>query len=101
MRQPRTEKSQSLKICSEGLRVPDLWAREIANGLAVAYLRKRITSTARHPRAARRGLNFLARRGAGLVSRSALSGSLMKFSGCSRLAQQLRKPHEGKRLIQA
>jgi hypothetical protein len=26
----------------EGLRVPDLWAREIANGLAVAYLRKRI-----------------------------------------------------------
>jgi predicted nucleic acid-binding protein len=28
----------------EGLRVPDLWAREIANGLAVAYLRKRITS---------------------------------------------------------
>ncbi len=29
----------------EGLRVPDLWAREIANGLAVAYLRKRITST--------------------------------------------------------
>ena len=29
----------------EGLRVPDLWAREIANGLAVAYLRKRITSS--------------------------------------------------------
>ena len=29
----------------EGLRVPELWAREIANGLAVAYLRKRITST--------------------------------------------------------
>jgi len=29
----------------EGLRVPDLWAREIANGLAVAYLRNRITST--------------------------------------------------------
>ncbi len=29
----------------EGLGVPDLWAREIANGLAVAYLRKRITST--------------------------------------------------------
>jgi predicted nucleic acid-binding protein len=28
----------------EGLRVPDLWTREIANGLAVAYLRKRITS---------------------------------------------------------
>ncbi len=28
----------------EGLRVPALWAREIANGLAVAYLRKRITS---------------------------------------------------------
>ena len=28
----------------EGLRVPELWAREIANGLAVAYLRKRITS---------------------------------------------------------
>jgi predicted nucleic acid-binding protein len=27
----------------EGLRVPDLWTREIANGLAVAYLRKRIT----------------------------------------------------------
>jgi hypothetical protein len=24
--------------------VPELWAREIANGLAVAYLRKRITS---------------------------------------------------------
>ncbi len=73
----------------EGLRVPDLWAREIANGLAVAYLRKRITSTARHPRAARRGLTFLARRGAGLVSRSALSGSLMKFSGCSRLATEM------------
>jgi predicted nucleic acid-binding protein len=29
---------------NEGLRVPELWAREIANGLAVAYLRKRITS---------------------------------------------------------
>jgi predicted nucleic acid-binding protein len=29
----------------EGLRVPDLWARKIANSLAVAYLRKRITST--------------------------------------------------------
>jgi predicted nucleic acid-binding protein len=28
---------------AEGLRVPDLWAREVANGLAVAYLRKRIT----------------------------------------------------------
>jgi predicted nucleic acid-binding protein len=28
----------------QGLRVPELWAREIANGLAVAYLRKRITS---------------------------------------------------------
>jgi predicted nucleic acid-binding protein len=28
----------------EGLRVTELWAREIANGLAVAYLRKRITS---------------------------------------------------------
>ena len=27
----------------EGLRVPELWAREIANGLAVAYLRGRIT----------------------------------------------------------
>lgn len=27
----------------EGLRVPELWAREIANGLAVAYQRKRIT----------------------------------------------------------
>lgn len=25
----------------EGLLVPELWAREIANGLAVAYLRKR------------------------------------------------------------
>jgi predicted nucleic acid-binding protein len=28
----------------QGLRVPELWPREIANGLAVAYLRKRITS---------------------------------------------------------
>ena len=28
----------------EGLRVPELWAREIANGLAMAYLRKRVTS---------------------------------------------------------
>jgi predicted nucleic acid-binding protein len=28
----------------EGLRVPELWAREIANGLAVAYRRKRIAS---------------------------------------------------------
>jgi len=27
----------------EGLRVPDLWAREIANGLVVAYRRRRIT----------------------------------------------------------
>jgi predicted nucleic acid-binding protein len=27
----------------DGLRVPELWAREVANGLAVAYLRKRIT----------------------------------------------------------
>jgi predicted nucleic acid-binding protein len=28
----------------EGLLVPELWAREIANGLAVAYRRTRITS---------------------------------------------------------
>jgi predicted nucleic acid-binding protein len=28
----------------EGLRVPDLWGREIANGLTVAYRRNRITS---------------------------------------------------------
>jgi predicted nucleic acid-binding protein len=28
----------------DGLRVPELWAREIANGLAIGYLRKRITS---------------------------------------------------------
>lgn len=28
----------------DGLRVPELWAREIANGLAVSYIRKRITS---------------------------------------------------------
>ena|ERR1022692_4270205 len=28
----------------DGLRVPELWAREIANGIAVAYRRKRITS---------------------------------------------------------
>ncbi len=28
---------------TDGLLVPDLWAREVANGLAVAYLRKRIT----------------------------------------------------------
>src|SRR5436305_11828275 len=27
----------------EGLRVPELWARELASGLAVAYKRKRIT----------------------------------------------------------
>jgi len=27
----------------EGLRVPGLWAREVANGLVVAYRRKRIT----------------------------------------------------------
>lgn len=26
----------------EGMRVPELWAREIANGLAIAYNRKRI-----------------------------------------------------------
>jgi predicted nucleic acid-binding protein len=29
---------------NEGLRVPERWSREIANGLAVAYLRKRITA---------------------------------------------------------
>jgi predicted nucleic acid-binding protein len=29
---------------TEGLRVPEIWAREVANGLAVAYLRKRITT---------------------------------------------------------
>ncbi len=28
----------------EGLLVPELWAREVANGLAVAYRRNRITS---------------------------------------------------------
>jgi predicted nucleic acid-binding protein len=28
----------------DGLIVPDLWAHEVANGLAVAYRRKRITS---------------------------------------------------------
>ena len=35
----------SYSVEREGLRVPVLWAREIANGLAVAYLRKRITSS--------------------------------------------------------
>jgi predicted nucleic acid-binding protein len=28
----------------DGVRVPELWAREVANGLAVAYRRKRMTS---------------------------------------------------------
>ena len=28
----------------EGLRVPGLWSREVANGLAVAYRRRRITT---------------------------------------------------------
>jgi predicted nucleic acid-binding protein len=28
----------------EGLHVPEIWVREVANGLAVAYMRKRITS---------------------------------------------------------
>jgi predicted nucleic acid-binding protein len=28
----------------EGIHVPELWAREVAHGLAVAYRRKRITS---------------------------------------------------------
>ena len=28
----------------QGLRVPELWAREVADGLVVAYLRKRITA---------------------------------------------------------
>ncbi len=28
----------------DGIRVPELWLREIANGLAIAYRRKRITS---------------------------------------------------------
>jgi predicted nucleic acid-binding protein len=28
---------------TEGVRVPELWPREIANGLAIAYLRNRIT----------------------------------------------------------
>ncbi len=28
----------------DGVRVPELWTREIANGLAVAYRRKRITA---------------------------------------------------------
>ena len=32
----------------DGLRVPDLWAREVANGLTVAYMRKRITPADEH-----------------------------------------------------
>ena len=28
----------------DGLRVPELWTREISNGLTVAYLRNRITA---------------------------------------------------------
>jgi predicted nucleic acid-binding protein len=28
----------------DGVRVPELWAREVANGLAIAYRRKRLTS---------------------------------------------------------
>ncbi len=28
----------------DGVRVPELWAREVANGLAMAYRRKRLTS---------------------------------------------------------
>src|SRR5882724_6257416 len=31
---------------TEGLRVPELWPREIANGLAIAYVRKRLTPDA-------------------------------------------------------
>jgi len=29
---------------TEGLRVPELWPREVANGLAIAYVRKRLTT---------------------------------------------------------
>jgi hypothetical protein len=29
----------------DGLHVPEIWGREIANGLALAYIRKRITPT--------------------------------------------------------
>lgn len=32
----------------DGLRVPEIWAREIANGLALAYVRKRIISADEH-----------------------------------------------------
>lgn len=32
----------------EGIRVPDLWPREIANGLAVAFRRRRITTADEH-----------------------------------------------------
>ena len=31
------------RVESEGLQVPELWPREIANGLAIAYMRQRIT----------------------------------------------------------
>jgi predicted nucleic acid-binding protein len=41
----------------DGLRVPELWPREIANGLAVAYLRGRITSA--HERALLAALSHL------------------------------------------
>ena len=33
-----------IAVEQQGLRVPELWPREIANGLAVAYLRKRMES---------------------------------------------------------
>jgi hypothetical protein len=38
-----------VEVEKEGLRVPELWAREIANGLAVAHRRKRITSADESP----------------------------------------------------
>lgn len=31
---------------TEGLRVPELWPREVANGLAIAHVRKRLTPEA-------------------------------------------------------
>lgn len=33
---------------TEGIRVPELWPREVANGLAIAFLRKRITLADEH-----------------------------------------------------
>ncbi len=79
---PRWRRYAQIKTLRRG-KIPHRWKNRSAGERVIRY-----QPCPRCPRAVRRGLTFLAPRG-GLAGCRALSGSLMKFSGWSKLATEM------------